>query len=155
MFALITQVTIWGAMLVWAVAILSGGRWAWSAGLGLYVLHILSAYQSHYQWSHEVAIDETARQTAEVTGWESGAGLWFNYLFVAILAVDLVMQWKGGVRRFPKTIDGLVFLMILNGAIVFGNGPVRYFGALLCTAILVGWILRARGNSSPAPSPPQ
>ena len=155
MFTFLTLATIWSAMLAWTLAILFRVRGAWTLAFVLYIVHILAAHESHYAWSHEVAYTETARQTADATGWDSGVGLYFNYAFAAILAFDLVIQWRYRSRKFPRTIDGLVFFMIFNGAVIFGSGPVRWFGVLLCTAILVGWILRARGNSSPEPSPPE
>ena len=155
MFAHLTVVTVWLAMLAWTSAIWSRSKAAWTAAFALYIVHILSAYESHYRWSHEVALSETARQTAEVTGWNSGIGLYFNYAFAAILAVDLAFLWFRDRRPFPRFVDGLVFFMLLNGAVVFGNGVVRFYGAILCAAIAAAWILRARGNSSPIPSRPR
>lgn len=155
MAAFLTLATIWIAMLAWTIAIFRTGRrlW-WAIGLAFYVAHIFAAYESHYHWSHEIARSETARQTAEVTGWDSGIGLYFNFAFAAILALDLGFLYLRDQRPFPRFVDGLVFFMILNGAVVFGNGTVRIYGALLCGLIVATWIVRARENSLPAPSRP-
>lgn len=157
MSTILTQATIWIAMLAWTVAIFRKGesRWWWAAALAFYIIHILSAYESHYQWSHDIAISETARQTAEVIGWDSGIGLYFNYAFAAILAIDLGVLWFRKRRPFPRFVDGLVFFMILNGAVVFGSGAVRIYGALLWVLIVATWIFRARENSSPMSSHPR
>ncbi len=155
MVPFLTQATIWIAMLAWTIAILRREH-SWSGvGLVFYILHIFAAYEFHYQWSHAVALSETARQTAEVTGWESGVGLYFNYALAAILASDLAFQYIRGKRPLPRIVDGLVFFMIFNGAVVFGNGAVRLYGAILCGVIAAAWILKARENFSPRPSRPR
>ena len=140
MAAFLTQATIWIAMLAWTIAILRSGRLWWTIGLASYLFHILAAFESHYHWSHEIALSETAHQTAEVTGWKSGVGLYFNFAFFAILAVDLIVLYLRGRRPFPKSVEGLVFFMILNGAVVFGDGAVRIYGAALFVGIVVVWI---------------
>ncbi|MEX2579517.1 MAG: hypothetical protein WD342_10710 [Verrucomicrobiales bacterium] len=156
MAAFLTQATVWLAMLAWTIAILGRlERWSWTAGLGFYLWHILGAYHSHYRWSHDVAVAETARQTGELVGWESGIGIWINYAFAAVLAFDLLVQWTGRPRKFPRTVEALVLFMIVNGAIVFGSGPVRIFGAALSAAIVAGWFVRARENSSGSSSLPR
>jgi hypothetical protein len=77
-----------------------------------------------------------------------------NYAFGALLAVDLFSQWKNGARKWARWVDGLILFMIVNGAVVFGDGPVRWLGALLALAIGITFfyrsrarMIKARGNS--------
>lgn len=150
-----TTASILVAMSGWTLALVSAGstaRLAWTSALFSYLLHVLFAFSSHYGWSHATALVETARQTAEFTGFESGIGLWVNYAFGAVLAFDVLQQWLGGRRRFASAIDGLVVFMIVNGAIVFADGAVRVYGVVL-VAIVLGFRLsgkriRARGSSA-------
>ncbi|MAS93321.1 MAG: hypothetical protein CMO55_09000 [Verrucomicrobiales bacterium] len=137
---LITRASIWLAMLCWTAAIISRGKpsakWYWAAGFDIYCLHILFAYGVFYEWSNETAWDQTAQQTAEVTGLETGVGLIVNFTFAAILLFDVIQQWRGR-KTFRNLVDAFVIFMIVNGAIVFGHGPVRVYGAALILALVL------------------
>lgn len=142
---LVTRAAIWFAMVAWTAGIVARdkpvAKWFWAVGFDLYLLHIILAYGVFYQWSNQVAWDETARQTAEVVGVETGVGLIANFAFAVVLLIDSVQQWRGKpcCRAF---VDGLVLFMIVNGAIVFGHGPVRWFGCLLLALIVIGWVTK-------------
>ena len=148
-------------MLAWMAAIALRGsradRWFWLAGLAAYLSHIAFAFDYYHDWSQAAAWEATARDTKELTGWESGVGLLVNYAFVIWLVVELARQFR---RENPASfaLEGFVFFMIVNGAIVFGERPVRLFGAILCAMIVAIWILRLRprspGNSSESSSLP-
>jgi len=138
----LTRATIWLAMTAWAAAILLArqprrARAAWTGALVAYLLHIVLAYAAFYEWSHRIAWEQTALDTARVTGWHSGIGLVVNYAFAAALAVDLARQWRG--HPASPWIVGLVVFMILNGAVVFGEGPVRWYGIALLYALAGEW----------------
>jgi len=147
----LTRATIWLAMAAWTAAILlarrpNPARIVWTAALVAYLLHIVLAYAAFYEWSHRIAWEQTALDTARVTGWRSGIGLIVNYAFAAALAVDLARQWRG--HRASSWIVGLVVFMIVNGAVVFGEGPVRWFGIALLCAMAGDW-LRQRFRANP------
>ena len=148
---LITRASIWLAMAGWTLAIISRGKppaiWIWAASFDLYSLHILFAYGVFYEWSNKIAWNHTANQTAEAIGVNTGIGLAINFVFLAILLTDIVLQWRGKhcCRNF---IDGLVLFMIVNGAIVFGHGPVRAFGALLLGIVAAAWLRHGRGKTA-------
>src|SRR5436190_357185 len=82
---------------------------------------------------------------AAVTGVRWGGGLFLNYLFALGWLADVLWWWLAPVsfaRRSPRlTADwqAFVFFMIFNGAVVFGHGPVRWFGALVCTTLAGLW----------------
>lgn len=126
-------ITCWGAALVSAPPL---ARIAWTAGFGLYLAHIVFAFDAFYGWSHHVAMEVTAKETAAVIGLETGIGLWVNYAFGLILALDVLQQWRTGTRRFAVAIDWIVIFMIVNGAIIFADGITRLYGAVLIVAVI-------------------
>ncbi|MDF1862847.1 MAG: hypothetical protein P1U87_21705 [Verrucomicrobiales bacterium] len=147
----LTLATVWLAMGAWTCGICLGwdtskqvARGLWTLGLLSYLVHILCAYEAFYQWSHEIAWESTARDTEEVTGFDSGVGLLVNFAFGALLAVDLFSQWQKGERKWARFVDSLVLFMIVNGAVVFGDGPVRWFGVFLTLAIGITICYRSR-----------
>ena len=133
----LTRATIWIAMGLWCGAmVMPAGKalavkWLWTVALVVYGAHILVAYQHFYQWSHQMAWEATAADTAATVGFDSGVGLLVNFVFALILLVDVVIPWRTGRRRGAAWIDGLILFMILNGAIVFGEGAVRIYGIFL------------------------
>jgi hypothetical protein len=151
----LTRGVIWLAMGAWTVGMVTSGRavarvW-WLLGMVAYVAHILLAYGFFYEWSHRVAWEETARETSEAVGLDSGLGLVVNFAFAAILGLDLLLQWSRGVRLPGRWLDGVVVFLIINGAIVFGEGAVRWYGAALVLVIgAFEWkrISRARSPES-------
>lgn len=152
-----TQVTIWLAMALWCLAMIwprgssRVARVLSSLGFVAYAAHIFSAYAGHYAWSHRIAWEETARDTRETVGIDSGIGLIVNFAFLLVLATDLVFQWWSGRRRGAPWIDGMILFLILNGAVVFGEGAVRIYGVILLLVTIIGILarfLRGRGNSA-------
>ena len=154
----ITRGSIWLAMIFWTAGILTTvprSRSWWTCGLGAYLVHVAFAYAAFYEWSHRVAWEETARQTEELTGWSSGVGLVFNWILLGVLALDVWAQWARGQRVLGRTIDWIVLFFIFNGAVVFGTGPVRWFGGALLLGVGLSVLVRkSRGSSSTASSPP-
>ncbi len=134
-----TYLTIFFAITCWSVALATApplARIAWTAGLAGYFIHILFAFDAFYDWSHHVAMEVTAKETAAVIGLETGFGLWVNYAFGLILALDVLQQWRSGTRRFSVAIDWLVIFMIVNGAIIFADGITRLYGVVLVIAVI-------------------
>lgn len=130
-------VSVWIAIAAWGTALCFRLRSAWTVGFVAYLVHVVCAYAFSYDWSHRIAWDSAARDTAAVVGWETGIGLLVNFAFLAVLAVDLGFQWKTGRRRAAIWIDGFTVFMILNGAVIFGEGAVRWFGGAVLALALV------------------
>jgi hypothetical protein len=155
--------TIAGATCAWAIGdalrllgrALPLARLVWTTGAVLFVIHSVSAFVLIYGGSHTRAIAETARQTAAMTGVASGAGLFVNYLFLAIWIVDGVWWWLAGVEsggRFGRlgwTRVGFFLFMFLNGAVVFADGWMRLIG-LVAVSVVIGALFarHARTTSS-------
>ncbi len=150
-----TRVTIWIAVACYALG--TRGlllrrtteepkwlRWEWSAGAGLLWLHALLAFGAFYQWSFAIAYAETARQTAELTGWQSGAGLYANFLFGLAWTADAVYLWLKGWQRYGQrrpwitaVVHGYLGFIVFNGTVVFASGPVRWFGVAVFSWLAV------------------
>jgi hypothetical protein len=104
-------------------------------GLLAYLLHVWCAFTYFYEWSHEVAYRETARQTAELFGVHSGGGLYLNYLFTIVWLVDSIGwwlrggQWERRSRVMRVAVYAFMAFIVVNGTIVvwllraFGRTP--------------------------------
>ena len=159
-------VTIWAALAAYAVAELGRAhvvpglghrsvRGIWSCACLLYLAHVASAFQFWHSWSHAAAYAHTATQVAAVVGLNWGGGIYANYAFTALWLVEVAWWWAAPVsyEMRPKgvvfTVRAIFLFMIVNGAVVFVAGPMRWVGAGLVAALLVAW-LRA-----PRPQPAQ
>jgi hypothetical protein len=125
-------------------------RLLWSAGLLAYLAHVVTAFQFVHGWSHQAAVVETARQTRELFGLETGVGIWFNYLFTAVWGADVAWWWLNpdsyARRAVPVSAGVHAFLafMFFNGAVVFAAGPSRWIGLAATVVVPVEWVWRRR-----------
>jgi hypothetical protein len=123
-------------------------RWCWTVGCLFFLGHVLCAFRFFHHWSPAEAYRETARQTAQLTGWNWGGGIYFNYAVAAGWTLDVLWWWLGSASfaRRPNWIaalwHGFLFFMVFNGTIVFGHGPVRLLGILICTLLGVQFARR-------------
>ena len=150
------RATIWLSVLAWAASevlrradamIVSSRRGAaralYSAGAVLLVAHTIAAFQLYHGWSHDAAWAATALRSEAVTGFASGAGLYLNYLFVALWTADAAWWWvrPRAYARRSRAIEIAIFaffvFMFVNGAVVFAAGPMRIAGAAAVAAALV------------------
>ncbi len=168
----LTRATVWLALacyLAGPIAALMGrdhGPWQrrarglYTAGLVAFLFHVLLAFHVFYGWSHSVALAETARETAAVTGHDTDAGLYVNYVFLALWLLDVVWWWRAGWSRFRKrpagvdlALHGFFVFIAFNATVVFETGPVRWFGASgLVLLAIVAWRARQRLNGARSPS---
>lgn len=147
----VLRLSIWIALLAWlagpASAFVGRGhmRWQrtaralWTLGCAAYLVHVAAAFQVVHGWSHAAAYEATLRDTAATTGFESGFGLWLNYLFTVLWTVDAASWWwlgLDGYRRRARWITdalyGFMLFMTLNATVVFEDGWVRAFGFAGC-----------------------
>ncbi len=142
----LTLWTIRLACILYFAALLGTGRWrrwAWTAGLIAYLAHVAAAFAFQHDWSHDAAFRETARRTGELFGVQSGAGLYFNYVFTAVWLADVVWLWTNAetYRTRPRwvsvSVHAFMAFMFFNATVVFASGWVRWLG-LAATAILLG-----------------
>jgi len=148
---LITELTVFAtiaaAIAAWAASELTRGdtrRFFWTLGAVLLLIHSIAAFGVFYQWSQQIALAETARQTRAFTGVESGSGLYLNYAFVAIWLVHAAWAWRRGetAQRSPVTtfVRGFAAFMFLNGAVIFADGWMRVLGTIACATVAVAWL---------------
>ena len=135
---LLTLWTIRIACVLYVAALLTRRRWVWTAGLAAYLTHVAAAFAYHHHWSHDAAYRETARQTAELFGVESGFGLWFNYAFTAIWIGDVAWLWTGRTRPWwvSAAIHSFIAFMFFNATAVFASGWVRWLGVAATLPVL-------------------
>ena len=118
-------------------------RAIWTAGFAAFVVHVLAAFASFYGFSHAVALAETARQSAERFGFDSGSGLWLNYLFTAVWGADVLWWWRRPAAYAARPaalsalIHGFLFFILFNGSVVFASGLSRWLGIAATAAWIV------------------
>jgi len=126
----------------------------WTAGCCIFYLHLLAAFSLKFDWSHFAACEDTRRQTQELIGWNSGAGIWFNYLFAVLWPIDVAVLWSQRRRqqsittaaqrpqqqwlnRWQLTFQVFFLFMVINATLVFGShwwwGIAILYGATLNT----------------------
>ena len=127
--------------------------WPWGAsacGLGLALIHTVLSFAIVHRWSHADAVLHTATQTAAVFGTAVGWGIYVNYLFFAVWALDL-MTWSaaGRVAARPRgatiALRAFYLVIILNAAVIFAAGGRRLLGIVIVGVMVTAW-LRPRAH---------
>ncbi len=148
-FALICYALALAALLVDARRFGSAARILWTVGVGLFVFHVLCAFNVYHDWSHAHAYQHTAEVTERYTGWKVGVGIYFNYVFLIVWLGDALAWWlwpasyPRRTRVFTLAIHLFLFFMAFNGAVVFAAGPTRWWGVAL--SLLLVLLLARRG----------
>jgi hypothetical protein len=77
------------------------GRWVWTIGCGLFLVHVACAFHFYHHWSHAAAWRRAAEQTELLIGVAFGNGIYFSYVFLVLWILDVV--WLCGCFRcgFP------------------------------------------------------
>lgn len=131
----------------------NAARWCWTVGAILLVVHIILAMGVYHHWSHDEAFAHTARRTAELTGWNWGGGIYFNYVFLALWIADALWWWINPTSylRQPRWIEiliqGYLAFITINATIVFGQGAVRWTSVTICIFLAVLAASRRSGSA--------
>ena len=155
----LTRATIWAALICYAcgaallltargrVERLRAARWFWTLGCGVYLAHVICAFQFYHGWSHAAAYRATARQVGETVGWAWGGGVFVNYLFTLLWLWDVWRWWRRGVLSYTQRSQALLwawhgffFLLAFNGTVVFAHGPPRWLGLALTAVLGLSWL---------------
>lgn len=126
----------------------------WTLGFVLFVGHVVAAYHFEHHWSHQAAVIDTAKQTRELIGVEFGGGVYFNYLFLVLWGVDVVVSWFEPNLSYLRALRVLwisyLLFIAFNGVVVFKSGWLRALG-LVATAGLVAvyWVYLKRSQDKP------
>lgn len=133
------------------------------AGVALLLVHFALAFHLRYGWSQAAAVRETARQTAETFGLDWGGGVFVNYLFAIVWAID-AWAWHARPARAAAraavvrwALRAFYLTIIASGAVVFVVGARRWLGALLALWIAWSWrpIRTPSSRSIPSAEPPR
>jgi hypothetical protein len=151
----VTEVAVYGAVagaiIAWAASEVTQGaarRVSWSVAAALMLVHSVAAFGTIYGWSHEVAVAATARQTRELTGFDSASGIYVNYAFLVVWLTDAAWWWQSPgtyvtrARWMSRFVHGFVWFMFLNGAVIFADGWMRTIGAIAVLTVPVAWFTR-------------
>jgi hypothetical protein len=137
------------------------GAWSISAaGAILMAVHIVLAMAVRHEWSHALAVEQTARQTNDMFGLNWGGGLYVNYVFAIVWMAELFVwrQWPEGYAKRPGWITwllrGFYFVIVLSAAVVFATGWRRWMGAAIVAAVLASWSVKTRSGPGNRPSRP-
>jgi len=120
-------------------------RWLNTVGCAAFLAHVAAAFHYYHQWSHAVAYADTVRQTAEFSGWNWGGGLYINYVFALVWLGETVWSWVSPTSYLHRTnwitwiVRGFFLFMMFNGAVVFVRSGMKWFGLILCLALLICW----------------
>lgn len=133
---------LWGAC--WRVNAPHGwpGAVIWAFGCWLAFLHMAAAFHLAHGYAHAAAYEHTAR----VGGF--GAGIFVNYLFLAVWAADAAWMWAAShsyrrrSRRLTWAVHGFLAFVVFNATVVFGSWPTRVGGGLLFVGLIVMLIRR-------------
>ncbi len=165
--SLLTHATAAAAFLAYVVALtlrltadgsrMNVGRNWWTVGFLMLFVHVACAFQFVHHWSHRAAYETTAQQTAAVTGFDSGSGVWVNYAVLAVWFSDVCWWWlvtsrhESRSRKAEWLLQGFLAFIWFNATIVFGHGATRWLGAVaFLWLVVLGWRSRKRNpHSSP------
>ena len=125
-------------------------RALWTIGALSLAVHALAAFHYRYAWSHTQAIQATAAETAAVTGLDSGAGLYVNYAFLSLWIADAAWWWLAPAsyaarrRALSLTVSAIFLFMVLNGAVVFAQGAMRWLGTACVLTVCAAFVRGVR-----------
>lgn len=136
------------AAIAWMDAAGRRGRGLWTLTAVLFLVHGVIAMTIAHGGSHQAAILDTARKTDDLLGVPIGVGLYFNYVFIGILLADSIWWLVAPQRRAHRPawvgvlLHAFVAFMVINGAIVFANSPLRWIALMALAAIAASKVAR-------------
>jgi hypothetical protein len=112
-------------------------RWCWTLGCAAFVIHVSVAFHFYHHWSHAAAV-EHVRERSGV-----GEGIFVSYLFTLAWAIDVAWWWLRPTsygnrpRWIDRVLHAFMFFMVFAATVVYGEGPVRLFGAVFCSLLFL------------------
>jgi len=165
----LTKASIWLVVLCYGVAVWQHPsdrlepvvKAAWLTGLFAYVVHVLLAFATFYEWSWATAWQATADDAEALTGVRAGWGLWLNIAFGivwALLAWCLFGQTEEGTnsgrvwmsQQVKLVLHAFLLFMVIQGGVIFAPPAARCFTVtvLVCVGARALVCLR-RDSASP------
>lgn len=125
-------------------------RGLWTAGCGVFLTHVAAVFQFLHGWSHAAAWEHTRAVTYATTGWDSGFGLYLNYLFTAWWVLDVGLWWwrdDWPRWRLPYwCLQGFFAFMMFHATVTFGPRGWRYVAVAVAVGFVGLWFWRLRGQ---------
>jgi hypothetical protein len=119
----------------------SRARISWTIGCLWFIVHVIVAFHFQHHWNHAEAYEYTVRRTFELTGWNSGVGIYVNEGFLILWVVDTIVWWLKPNwpcnRAAYWTVQSIFAFLMIQSTVVFGLTfwrllvPVTIFGLLL------------------------
>jgi hypothetical protein len=121
-------------------------RWFWTLGGMMLSGHTACAFHFQHHWSHAAAWEHVRQRTLELTGWNSGGGLYADYAVAAIWLIDVLgwwtrLDWPRKHRAWFWTVQLFLVFMMVNATAVFGP---RYWIAITTAVVIAIVALRTR-----------
>ena len=137
-----------GSVTDWEAATRAGShaRCWWTISFLLYATHVALAFHYYHNWSHADAI----ARTREMSGF--GEGIYVSHAFTLVWGLDVLCWWfmPGRYARRSVWVDrllhGFMLFIIINGAVIFAEGLVRWLSVLGLIVLLVWWCLLRPGQ---------
>ena len=124
-------------------------RWWWTIGCACFLMHVAAAFHFEHGWSHAAAFKYTAKRTAEMTGWNSGFGLYVNEAFLCLWLADTILWWRRlswpENRRIYWTVQGVFAFLMIQATAIFGPPFWMPVFLLVVALLLLVRVLRGRG----------
>ena len=162
----LTRLTIWITIAAYVAGVVifalprisrkldSRARLAWTIACASLFAHLICAFQFYHQWSHDAALLDTARQTAETTGLNWSGGLYINYLVLFLFGLDVAWWWWAGADAYRRRSwavtaawHGFLLFIIFNATVVFKTGTVRWIGLVVCLILTGVWLKALIGHT--------
>lgn len=124
----------------------STARWWWTAGLMVFLVHVIAAFHFQHHWNHAAALEYTARRTQELTGWNTGVGLYVNEAFLGLWLLDACCWWYD--LDWPRhrwvywTVQSIFAFLMFQATVVFG----QWFWTPASILVIPGLLLLAARN---------
>jgi hypothetical protein len=151
-------------------------RAIWTAGCGLFLVHVACAFHFYHHWSHAAAWQKTADETEQLLGVAFGEGIYFSYMFLVLWLLDVVWLWAGDSPQsrsagsatcvpacqaaavptpsWRLAVHAFLLFIAINGAIIFESGVIRWAGipvTLALSGLAVRWAYNARQRAKKLP----
>lgn len=113
-------------------------------GILLMTVHMAVSMGWVHDWSHTAAMAATAAQSKAVYGVDARAGLFVNYLFLIVWAIDAWhLRAKPDHPRLGRTgllvLRAFYLIVIVNAAVVFAADWRRWLGAAMAVGLVGAW----------------
>jgi hypothetical protein len=128
-------------------------RLLWTIGASALAAHMICAFHFQHGWSHAAAWEHTRQRTLDLTGWNSGGGLYANYATTAIWLLDALgwwtaLDWPRRQRLWYWIVQLTLAFVMLNATAVFG--PAHWRAVVAAYAVVLAAIVIQRLGFNPS-----